>query len=53
MRDAKLLGTDGSDAFGEPGVSAISTWRYAPRMVDGKPVDTTGVQTKVAFKLTL
>ena len=53
VRDAKLLGTDGSDAFGEPGLSAISTWRYAPRIVDGKPVDTTGVQTKVAFKLTL
>ncbi len=52
VRNPKLLKTEGSDAFGAPGLSAIQSWRYAPRLVDGKPVDTTGVKTKVEFKLT-
>jgi TonB family protein len=51
VRDPKLLKTEGSDAFGKPGLDTIASWRYAPRFVDGKPVDTTGVQAKVEFKL--
>ena len=51
VRDPKLLKTEGSDAFGKPGLETITSWRYAPRFVDGKPVDTTGVQAKVEFKL--
>lgn len=52
VRDPKLLATQGSDSFGEPGLAAIKAWRYAPRFVDDKPVDTAGVQAKVEFKLT-
>jgi outer membrane biosynthesis protein TonB len=39
VRDAKLIETQGSDAFGEPGLAAVS-WRYAPRFADEAPVDT-------------
>ena len=53
VRDQKLLKTDGSDSFGEPALIAIGAWRYAPRVVDGQPLDTPGVQTQVEFKLTL
>jgi len=52
VRDARLVTTDGSDAFGAPGVATIQTWRYAPRIVDGAPVATPGVKTKVDFKVT-
>ena len=52
VRDPKLIKTEGSDTFGEPGLATIKAWRYAPRFVDGKPVDTSGVQAKVEFKLT-
>jgi TonB family protein len=51
VRNPKLVSTDGSDAFGDPGVAAISAWRYAPQFVNGAPVATPGVQTKVDFKL--
>ena len=53
VRDPKLLKTQGSDSFGEPALLAINNWRYAPRVVDGQPVDTPGVQAQVEFKLTL
>jgi len=53
VRDQKLLKTEGSDSFGEPALIAIGAWRYAPRVVDGQPLDTPGVQTQVEFKLTL
>jgi TonB family protein len=52
VRDPKLLKTEGSDSFGEPALGAIAVWRYAPRFVDGKPVDTSGVRAMVEFKLT-
>jgi TonB family protein len=52
VRDPKLLETQGSDTFGEPGLAAIREWRYAPRFVDDRPVDTAGMQAKVEFKLT-
>jgi TonB family protein len=51
VRDPKLVSTEGSDAFGAPGVAAIQAWRFAPRIVDGAPVATPGVKTKVDFKL--
>ena len=52
VRDPKLVKTEGSDSFGEPGLSTISAWRFAPRFADGTPVDTSGVQAKVEFNLT-
>ncbi len=51
VHDPKVVATEGSDAFAEPGLAAIATWRYAPRFVDGKPVDTTGIRAKVEFTL--
>jgi len=53
VRDQKLLKTQGSDSFGEPALLAIGAWRYAPRVVDGQPLDTPGVQAQVEFKLPL
>ncbi len=52
VRDPKLLKTEGSDAFGAAGLAEIQTWRYAPRVVDGKAIDTHSVQAKVEFKMT-
>ena len=48
----KLIETQGSDAFGEPGLAAVKAWRYAPRFADEAPVDTTGARARVDFKLT-
>ena len=52
VRDARLLDTQGSDAFGQPGLDAVKGWRYAPQYVDDKPVDTAGATAKIDFKLT-
>ncbi len=52
VRDAKLVETQGSEAFGEPALSTIKEWRYAPRFSEGTPLDTASVRAKVDFKLT-
>jgi TonB family protein len=52
VRDAKLIETQGDEAFGAPGLAAVQDWRYAPRFIDDQPVDTAGAQAKVDFKLT-
>jgi len=52
VRDARLLSTDGSDAFGVPAIAAVQKWRYAPHLVDGAPVATPGVKAKIEFKAT-
>lgn len=52
VRDAKLIETQGSDAFGAPALDAVKGWRYAPRFSDGTAVDTAGARARVDFKLT-
>ncbi len=52
VRDATLMETQGSDAFGAPALDTVKDWRYAPRFSDGAAVDTAGARARVDFKLT-
>lgn len=49
--DPKVVDAENGDDFAEPALVAIRQWRYAPRFVDGKPVDTPGVRVVLTFDL--
>ena len=51
VRDSKLVETQAATRSAT-GLDAVTHWRYAPRISDGTPLDTAGVQAKVDFKLT-
>lgn len=40
---------DGSSLFIGASLKAVKKWRYAPRFVDGKAVDTHGVKTRLTY----
>jgi protein TonB len=37
--------------FEEPAVSAVSRWRYSPRVVDGSAVEIVGVRAVITFEI--
>ena len=37
--------------FERPSIQSVQKWKYNPKIVDGKPISRTGVQTKISFKL--
>lgn len=41
----------GSDAFEEAALKAVQNFRYAPRVVDGQPMATAGVKTRITFRI--
>jgi len=47
----KVLENGGSSAFEKAALTAVKKFRYAPRYVDGKPVDTAEVKYKFAFTI--
>lgn len=51
VRDIEVIDTEGNSAFEEPAIDAVEGFRYAPRFVDGEPVATTGVTSRISFKL--
>lgn len=49
--DIEILETDGSKSFGPAAVEFLEQARYAPRFVDGEPVDTPDRKMKFSFNL--
>jgi len=39
------------DAFIQTALAALRRWRYAPKYVDGQPVDSPGKRVVLRFKL--
>ncbi len=51
VRDAKATKVYGHRTFEKAAIEAASAFRYAPRFLDGKPIPTENVRTKISFKL--
>jgi protein TonB len=39
-----------SSVFKNSSVKAVLKWKYKPRVVNGEPIDSPGVQTKLTYK---
>ena len=51
VQDPTVLFSTGSELFEKAALAAVEQFRYAPRFVDGKPVPTEGVKTRVSFRI--
>jgi len=51
VRDPVVVEVDGRNLFEDASIEAVSAFRYAPRFIDGKPIATANVRTKISFKL--
>ena len=39
-----------SSVFANASVKAVLKWKYKPRVVNGEPIDSPGVQTRLTYK---
>ena len=51
VRDAVVLEANPSGVFDEAALKAVGKFKYKPRIVAGKPVETTGVRNRFAFEI--
>jgi protein TonB len=51
VKDARVLDSKPPNIFDRAALQAILKWKYKPKIVDGVPVETRGVQVKLTFKL--
>ena len=52
VREPSIIEMQGHPNFKEAALSAITKFRYLPRMIDGEPIMVTGVQIKITFEIT-
>ena len=52
VRDAVVIAADPPGEFDEAALSAVERWRYRPRVVEGVPVESVGVQALFEFSFT-
>lgn len=48
VRDVQI--ENGDSVFREASIEAVNQWRFAPRFVDGQPVATTNVRTRLTYQ---
>ncbi len=51
IADPKILGSYPSAIFNRAALRAIGRWKYAPKIVDGRPVARPGMRTRFRFEL--
>jgi len=51
VRKPVVLKNSGGPSFGTAALNAVKRFRYAPKFVDGNPVSTEHVRTRISFKL--
>lgn len=51
VRDAVVLEANPSGVFERAALNAVGKFKYKPRIVDGKPVETTGVRNRFSFEI--
>lgn len=51
VRDAVVLEANPSGVFEQAALKAVAKFKYKPRIVDGRPVETTGVRNRIAFEI--
>jgi len=49
--NARVIDSKPPNIFDRAALQAILKWKYKPKIVDGTPVETRGVQVKLTFKL--
>lgn len=50
VRDVVVVESS-SDIFEKPAIEAARKFKYKPRIVDGQPIEVSGVQNRITFKL--
>lgn len=51
VADIRVIDARPSGVFDRAAVRAVAQWKYHPRMVDGRPIATRGVRTRIRFEL--
>ena len=51
VRNAVVLEANPSGVFERAALKAVAKFKYKPRIVDGRPVETTGVRNRIAFEI--
>ncbi|MBI3180336.1 MAG: energy transducer TonB [Deltaproteobacteria bacterium] len=51
VSDPEVISADPPGVFDGAALQAVRKWRYKPRVEEGQPVATSGVQVKLTFKL--
>jgi protein TonB len=51
VKKAKVIASDPPRIFDSAALKAIRKWKYKPKIVNGVPVETRGVQVKLSFRL--
>lgn len=51
VRDARIVASQPDGIFDASALRAIERWRYKPRVLGGRPVDTPGVMVLLEFRL--
>ena len=49
--DVSVVGASPEGVFEKATVAAVKRWRYDPKIVEGVPVERTGLQTVLRFSL--
>lgn len=51
VKDAKVVAYEPSTVFNKAAIKAVLQWKYNPKIVDGKPVEQTGMRIAIPFRL--
>ncbi len=51
VRNPEVVDSKGGAIFHEPALEAVKEFRYAPKFVDGEPVEVTGVLNRIIFEM--
>ncbi|MCP5184318.1 MAG: energy transducer TonB [Pseudomonadales bacterium] len=51
VRNAHVVSAEPPGVFDRAAVATVSSWRFNPRVVDGKPVAATGLTSELKFQL--
>jgi periplasmic protein TonB len=51
VKDAKVIAAEPPNIFNKAAVKAVLQWKYNPKIVNGTPVEQTGVRIAIPFRL--
>ena len=51
VSNVKIIAEEPKGVFGAAAVAAVKTWKYKPKVIDGKALVTKGVKVNLTFKL--
>lgn len=51
VKTARAIASEPGNIFNRSAVKAVMKWKFKPKIVDGKPVEQPGKQTRLTFEL--